>query len=44
MGACLSSSRPAGGAAGDGAAHVPHTNNVVNELDIKQLARETHCA
>jgi hypothetical protein len=34
MGACCSSAKAA----------EPEVNNVVNELDIKRLAHETHCA
>jgi hypothetical protein len=34
MGACCSAAKPA----------EPAVNNVVNELDIKRLASETHCA
>jgi hypothetical protein len=44
MGACCSSGAADAAPGGGGAAAGAPANNVVNELDIKTLASETHCA
>lgn len=53
MGACCSAPEEGGTKTGDGGqsarnvkntSTVPHANNAVTNDDIKQLARDTHCA